>query len=66
MGFSAPAQSCWTYDVNNASDTSIDLRALGNPSGGPARCNAVGPAGSASITLILRSDGSSSRTQVLP
>jgi prepilin-type N-terminal cleavage/methylation domain-containing protein len=66
MGFSAPAGSCWTFDVNNASDTSIDLRALGNPSGGPARCNAVGPAGSASITLTLRDDGSSSRTQALP
>jgi type II secretory pathway pseudopilin PulG len=66
MGFSAPAGSCWTFDVNNAGAASIDLRALGNPSGGPARCSAVGPAGSASITLTLRDDGSSTRSQVLP
>jgi general secretion pathway protein G len=66
MGFSAPGGSCWTYDVNNAGAASIDLRALGNPTGGPARCIRIGPAGSASITLTLRDDGSLTRTQVLP
>lgn len=66
FGFSAPASACWTFSANNAGAASIDLVASGNPSGGPARCGALGPAGSATVTLTVRGNGSSTRVQVLP
>jgi prepilin-type N-terminal cleavage/methylation domain-containing protein len=66
FGFTAPTSACWTFAVANASGTGIELLALGNPSGGPARCNTLGPAGSAQVILTLRSNGSAMRIQVLP
>lgn len=66
IGFTAPTSACWTFSVANASGTSIELQALGDPSGGPARCNSLGPAGSAQVVLTLRDNGSAVRIQVLP
>ena len=67
LGFTPPVNACWAFALAApATATEIQLRALGNPGTGPARCNALGPFGASHVTLTVRSDGSSSRVQVLP
>jgi prepilin-type N-terminal cleavage/methylation domain-containing protein len=67
LGFTTPGNSCWAYALaTDATDAEIQLQALGNPGTGPARCNALGPSGASTVTLTVRSDGSSTRTQSLP
>lgn len=66
FGFTGPSNACWSFTVSNAGAASVDMLALGNPGGGPNRCNALGPAGSATVTVTLRDDGSATRVQFLP
>jgi prepilin-type N-terminal cleavage/methylation domain-containing protein len=69
FGFVAPSASggCWSYALPvDGAAAEIQLQAQGNPGGGPPRCNALGAPGAATVTLILRGDGSSTRSQFLP
>jgi prepilin-type N-terminal cleavage/methylation domain-containing protein len=67
FGFTPPGNACWAFVLAaDGSDTEIQFRAMGNPGTGPARCNMLGAYGTSHVTLIVRSDGSSSRSQVLP
>jgi prepilin-type N-terminal cleavage/methylation domain-containing protein len=67
LGFTPPGGACWAFALAaDATDTEIQLQALGNPGTGPARCNMLGPFGTSTVTLTVRGDGSSSRTQYLP
>jgi prepilin-type N-terminal cleavage/methylation domain-containing protein len=67
FGFTPPGGACWTFTVSGVpDDSSIALRAEGNPAGGPSRCGFVGLVGTSNVTLTLMSDGSSTRVQVLP
>ena len=61
FGFTAPGQSCWSFDLAAAgAATQIQLRASDEPAGRTA----CGPLpGTGSITLTMNGDGSSSRAQ---
>lgn len=67
LGFTAPGGGCWGYTLGApGTDAQVVFLAQGNPGGGPARCNALGPFGTSTVTLTLRNDGSSTRVQSLP
>jgi prepilin-type N-terminal cleavage/methylation domain-containing protein len=67
FGFVAPSGGCWSYTLPvDGAAAEIQLQAQGNPGGGPPRCDALGAPGAATVTLILRGDGSSTRSQFLP
>ncbi|MDR7520993.1 MAG: prepilin-type N-terminal cleavage/methylation domain-containing protein [Armatimonadota bacterium] len=67
FGFQEPGGNCWNFTLAAAGTaTEIQLQAQGDPGGGPSRCSFLGASGAATVTLTLRSDGSSTRVQVLP
>lgn len=61
LGFTPAPSSCWTYSVEAATDTQIQVKATG--ASPPIEC---APALGVTITLTLNSDGSSQRVQALP
>jgi len=66
LGFTAPGNACWSFDIATAGAAQIVMQASGNPSGAPPKCTPLGSTGQSTIDLTLNSDGSSSRTQSLP
>jgi type IV pilus assembly protein PilE len=65
-GFSTPSAVCWSFAVPASGAAQITLQAAGNPAGAPTKCNFLGAAGAATVTVTLNGDGSLTRVQSLP
>lgn len=61
LGFSPAPSSCWTYTVETATASQLEVKATGTSP--PLKC---APALGVTVTLTVNSDGSAQRVQALP